>query len=112
MELTYTTLVIGLVKKGFIDSVSDAVIEVHYRMEGSDNNGNTTGINFVLKCEVDPNNFVPFNSITERQVLSWISNSLSEDELNNRKSAIQDQFNKLDIVELSPDVFPWNLPTA
>lgn len=111
MALTYTTIIRGIVKKGSLDSLSDAVIEVHYRMQGADANNNIAGLNYVLNCQVDPNNFTPFNSLTEQQVLGWISDSLSQDDLNNMHDAIQNEFNKLDIVQLTSDVFPWNLPT-
>lgn len=112
MALTYTTIIRNLLKKGSLDNLNDAVIEVHYRVQVADENGNIAGLNYVLNCQVDPNNFIPFDTLTEQQVLGWISNSLSEDDLNNIQVSVANELNKLDVVQLSSDVFPWNLPTS
>lgn len=74
MPITYTWKVTGLTKTN-TDNLQDVVIGTRWAKTGTDEQGNSgtfSGATPFLASNVDPNNFVDWNNLTEEVVLSWI----------------------------------------
>lgn len=74
MAVTYTWKVTGLTKTN-AEGMTDVVIGTRWNKIGTDEQGNEgvfSGATPFLASEVDPNNFVDWNNLTEAVVLSWI----------------------------------------
>jgi hypothetical protein len=119
MAITYTWAIKGLTKttdSGF----DDAIIGTRWECTGTDENGISgtfTGATPFSLNSVDPENFTPYNELTEEQVLSWIksyvsgsSNTNYFDHIESRiKKAIDDK--KGIVVTIDNNDLPW-APTS
>ena len=79
MALTYEWK-ITQIKKTSSDSVDNAIIGTRWEVKGIDENGNEGLFNgatpFTLD-QIDPENFVPYNELTEELVLNWVKQHVS-----------------------------------
>jgi hypothetical protein len=119
MAITYTWAIKGLTKTtdgGF----DDAIIGTRWECTGTDADGVTgtfTGATPFNLASADPNNYIPYNELTETQVLGWIKSSVSGssntsyfDHIESRiKKAIDDK--KGVVVSVDNIDLPW-LPTS
>lgn len=74
MAITYTWKVTGM-KTMNTDNLSKAVFQTYWSKTGTDEHGNIgvfSGATPFNVAEINPNNFVSFNNLTEETVLSWI----------------------------------------
>lgn len=110
MAITYTWKVTGLTKTSTED-LTDVVVGTRWTKTGVDEEGNEgvfSGATPFLASEVDPNNFVDWNNLTEEVVLSWIQPIVVDSYEQHVNDQIQKQINakKNPVVETSD--LPWN----
>jgi hypothetical protein len=68
------------IKKTTNDSVDNAIIGTRWEVKGIDENGNDglfTGATPFTLDQINPDNFVPYNELTEEIVLDWIKGYVS-----------------------------------
>jgi len=74
MAITYTWKVVGL-RKTNTENLNDVVIGTRWEKIGTDEDGNVGKFNGATPfkaSDVDPNNFIDWNNLTEETVLTWI----------------------------------------
>lgn len=111
MAITYTWKLTGL-KKVDSATLSGIVFQTYWKKIGTDEDGNEgtfTGATPLDPTSVDPNNFVPFESLTEEIVLNWIKSKVtgSYEQHVNEQIAKQINLLKRPEVEIREDQFPW-----
>ena len=76
MTMTYTWKITGLKTKDVSDSKAGAVVQTYWEKTGTDENGNTGMFAGATPFTVDPTDdsgpFIPFDQLTEADVLAWI----------------------------------------
>ena len=76
MTITYTWKITGLKTKDVSDSKAGAVVQTYWEKTGTDENGNTGMFAGATPFTVDPTDdsgpFIPFEQLTEADVLAWI----------------------------------------
>lgn len=80
MAYTYEWKIKNLKKAVNVDDLSDVIIGTQWKVTAIDENGNSgsfDGATPFKASDVDPNNFTPFEELTEEQVLSWIKGVVS-----------------------------------
>ena len=97
MGLTYEWK-ITQIKKTTNDSVDNAIIGTRWEVRGTDANGNDglfTGATPFTLDQINPDNFVPYNELTEEIVLDWIKGYVSgSNRVTNYWDHISDRINK------------------
>ena len=109
MATTYTWEVIGL-KRRTVGALSDAIVKVTYRRKGVDDSSNTGTFESVIKFDApSTEGFIAYASLTEANVISWITDSVSEEYIDSLKVIVDRQIAELVDVptEISSD-FPWS----
>ena len=116
MALTYEWKLEGL-KKQNSDDLDNVIIGTRCKVTGTDEDGvhgSFIGATPFKLDEVDTNNFTPYESLTEQQVLTWIKNTVSGsnsstnywDHINERIT--QEIYSKrYAITEVSENSLPW-----
>lgn len=116
MALTYTWKLTGLTKSNPPSlSVSNVIIGTRWEVVGTDEDGNEgkfSGATPFDLSTVDPNNFTPFDSLTESQVLGWIQTKVSSSAAgywDHISGKIQEQIDKIamQISEVGSGELPW-----
>jgi hypothetical protein len=101
MAITYTWKVNSM-KVRDNNTLSNVVVQTYWEKEGTDEQGNTgkfSGATPFDLATVDPNNFTPFEQLTQEIVLGWIQavvvgqyeehvNNAIAEQINNTKSPI------------------------
>jgi hypothetical protein len=80
MAITYTWEITDL-KVVDEDPHTDAVVQTHWKKIGTNENGvvgEFIGATPLSAADVDPENFVPFEELTEELVLSWIQAGIAK----------------------------------
>jgi hypothetical protein len=98
-------------KRYTTDIVENAVIETYWEITGTDENGNigTFSGTTSFDLDIDLENFIPYEELTEEQILSWIQTAVAGIEWQVEKSiADQIQLKKSTIVEDDENSFPWS----
>jgi hypothetical protein len=76
MAITYTWKVTSLKTKNVADNMPNAVVQTYWQKIGTDENGNTGTFSGATPFTVDPTDdsgpFIPFEQLTEEDVLTWI----------------------------------------
>jgi hypothetical protein len=76
MAITYTWKITGLKTKDVTDSKKSAVVQTYWEKRGFDENGNEGMFAGATPFTVDPTDdsgpFIPFDQLTEADVLAWI----------------------------------------
>jgi hypothetical protein len=97
MALTYEWK-ITQIKKTTNDSVDNAIIGTRWEVKGIDANGNDglfTGATPFTLDQINPDNFIPYNELTEEIVLDWIKGYVSgSNKSTNYWDHISDRINK------------------
>jgi hypothetical protein len=108
MSITYTWKVTGL-KIGDDGNLSNVVYQTYWKKTGTDedeNVGEFSGATPFPASSVNPDNFTPFEELTEEQVLSWIQGVVTgtyEEHVNAQIQKIIDK-KKMDIRDAN---LPW-----
>jgi hypothetical protein len=79
MALTYEWK-ITQIKKTTNNSVDNAIIGTRWEVKGTDTNGNEgtfAGATPFTLDQINPDNFIPYNELTEEVVLAWIKEYVS-----------------------------------
>jgi hypothetical protein len=112
MDLTYTWEIIGIGKRNS-GPIENAIVQTNWKVTGtnSDNfSGSFIGATPFDLNTVDPNNFIPYEDLTEEIVLSWIQNLVENDRV------YKDHINRVIMKEIDSksnpvtqviDGFPW-----
>jgi len=106
--MTYTWKITG-VKTVDTDSVTDAVVQTYWEKVGTDEDGNQgtfSGATPFLQSSINPENFVPYEELTEEIVLEWIQNIVIGSYEEHVNEHIQKQINLKSIKQ--PNL-PWTL---
>lgn len=75
MAITYTWKVTGLRKVDSVDGLDNVVIGTRWEKIGTDEDGNEgkfVGATPFKPSDIDPNNYIDWDNLTEDVVLSWI----------------------------------------
>ena len=110
MSLTYTWKLTGL-KKQSGDGVTDAVVQTYWTCTGkhaTGYEGTFSGATPFDLSTIDPDNFTPFDQLTEAQVLGWVEAAVAS-----YQDHIDEQINKQIALQILPETevdegdFPW-----
>jgi hypothetical protein len=110
MAVTYTWKVVGLTKTN-TDNLQDVVIGTRWEKRGVDEDGNEgmfSGATPFLASEVDPNNFVDWNNLTEELVLSWIQPVVVDGYEQHVNEQIQKQIDAKKNPVVDTNDLPWS----
>ena len=120
MGYTYEWKLTGLRKQNS-ENVNDAVIGTHWKLIGTDEDGNEgtfTGATPFSINTINTSSFTPYTELTEAQVLGWIKNHVSGSNLSTNymehiNGVIEKEINskKWVKVEVSETDLPWS-PTS
>jgi len=115
MALTYVYAVTSL-KKTTDGSIDNAVVQSTWTCTGTDADGDSGVFNgatpFPLSS-VDPDNFIPYEELTEADIIGWIQAVV----VGSYKDHIDGQINKQialikdPVVEVPSNELPWSPPT-
>ena len=115
MALTYVYAVTSL-KKTTDGSIDNAVVQSTWTCTGTDADGDSGVFNgatpFPLSS-VDPDNFIPYEELTEADIIAWIQAVV----VGSYKDHIDGQINKQialiknPVVEVPNNELPWSPPT-
>tara|TARA_X000000950_G_C13907256_1_gene657439 strand:+ start:3029 stop:3370 length:342 start_codon:yes stop_codon:yes gene_type:complete len=107
MNLTYTWS-LERFKKRNTSELNNIIVQTYWSKTGTDENGNSAtfmGATPFDISSVDPNNFVPYEDLTEEIILSWIQ-SIDYDHVNMTiERMIMEKLNP----EITSEFFPWNV---
>ena len=116
MAITYSWKLTSLKKKNS-GSLNGVVFQTYWQKTGTDENGNTgtfSGATPFDPAQIDANNFVAFDQLTEATVLGWIQSVVVDAYEQHVNEQIQRQIDEK--VNASADVmagsFPWDPPAA
>jgi len=113
MAITYTWKVVGL-KKTNAANLSDVVVGTRWEKIGTDEDGNEGKFNGATPfkvSDVDPNNFVDWNNLTEELVLSWIKPVVVGQYEEHVNGVIAKEIARQKNPEVETSDMPWNPPT-
>jgi hypothetical protein len=110
MEYTWKLTKLKKVSSSVLEG---AVVQTYWELTGTDQDGNTGIFSGATPFEldtIDPDNFTPYEQLTEQQVLGWIQAVV----VGSYKEHVEDQIakqiqeKKLAIVEEDQKSFPWS----
>lgn len=115
MALTYTWLVTSLKVKNVSEQKQDAIVQTYWKKIGTDENGNQGTFSGATPFTVDPSDdsgpFVPFEELTEEDVLNWIKSVVVGSYEEHVNGVIQKEIDD----KINPTVeknVPWPVPLA
>ena len=119
MSLTYEWKLTNIKKATTTDLSSDAVIGTQWKViatDGDGNEGTFSGATPFKLQEINPDNFIAFEDLTENIVLDWIKSYVSGSGTFNNGywDHISEQINKqiertkFQITDIGASAFPWS----
>lgn len=91
-----------------------AIVQTQWQCIGTDENGISgtfDGATPFNPDDIDPDNFTPYETLTEAQVLAWIQGEVNKqpDYKNHIDRQIQKQINAIarPVAEVEPSALPW-----
>jgi predicted NBD/HSP70 family sugar kinase len=115
MALTYTWKITGLKKTNVPSAnLTDVVVGTRWDVTGTDEDGNSGtfhGATPFKASEVDPDNFIDWNNLTEEVVLGWIKGIVVGGYASHVHEVIMKQINEKKNPVLDADYLPWD-PTT
>lgn len=115
MATTYTWKITGLKTKDVSDDKPAAVVQTYWQKIGTDENGNEGTFSGATPFTVDPTDesgpFIPFEDLTEEDVLDWIKTVV----VGGYEQHVNEQIAKQIEEKISPVVenrLPWAPVTA
>ena len=110
MAITYTWKVTGLKVKNLSENKENAVVQTYWEKIGTDENGNEGKFSGATPFTPDPTDtsgpFVPFEELTEENVLTWIKSIVVSDYERHVNEKIKDQID-LKINPVTEPSLPW-----
>lgn len=102
-------------KRATTAEIENAVVQTYWELTGTDEDGDTgvfTGATPVDINTVDPDNFIPYEQLTEQDVLSWVQAVVVGGYKEHVEEQIlkQIQAKKSVLAEDSEKDFPWTIP--
>lgn len=113
MSLTYTWELTGM-KLQSDGEVQNAVVQTYWKCTGKHStgfSGTFSGATPFSLADIDPNNFTPYDQLTEAQVLGWVEAAAAS-----YMDHINEQIEKQIALEMMPETdvnegnFPWDPP--
>lgn len=115
MTFTYTWKLTAL-KKTSENGINDAIIGTKWTVTGTDSDG-FSGVFYGASPfnlnKIDPDNFIPYEELTEEIVLSWVQRDFEEENYKKHiDSQIQRQIDeqKAVVINIDETSFPWSTP--
>ena len=115
MALTYTWKIKSLKKQDDPSTeLNDIIVQTYWDCTGTDDDGNSGTFNGATPFEpdqVDPENFISYENLTESQVIGWIQNVVNNNDA--YKAHIDEQIQKqIDaivrpVVSVNAESLPW-----
>jgi hypothetical protein len=114
MTLTYTWALKSL-KKADVNDLSGVIVQTHWTCTGTDEDGHEGVFNGATPfgpANVDPDDFVPYEELTEEIVLGWIQAVVvgTYKEHVDEQIAKQIVAKKTPVEEVNEGSFPWSPP--
>lgn len=110
MAITYTWKVTGLKVKDVADTKPSAIVQTYWQKIGTDENGNEGTFSGATPFTVDPTDdsgpFIPFEQLTEQDVLTWIQSIVVNGYEEHVNGQIQKQIDDK-INPISEPTLPW-----
>ena len=82
MSITYTWAIDRIGRKSS-STIQNAIVQTHWKLTGTNEDGVSgtfVGATPFDLATVDPNNFVPYEDLTEEMVLGWIQSVVNSDQ--------------------------------
>jgi hypothetical protein len=117
MSITYTWKLTSFKKVESSNMLSNIIFQTHWEKIGTDEHGNTgrfIGATPFDSNKVDPDKFIPYESLSEEIVLGWIKPIVVGDYERHANEQIAKEIQtKIDVVvEIHPTSFPWSTGTV
>ena len=93
--MTTFTHKITSVKTYSKNGLNDIVHTVRYELEGESNGKKQTSFMPITFNEPNPNNFTNFASLTEAQILAWVTAQLGQEEIDALEKGLNSLLNEL-----------------
>jgi len=92
MAITYTWNVKNVETIPAVDSNTNVIYRVHWRLKGTDDDGTWAESNDIARLDTSNiENFIELSSVTEENVQAWVEAHLGEDEIQRVKGFISDK---------------------
>lgn len=114
MSITYTWKVTSVKVKNE-GSYTDAVVQTYWEKIGTDEQGNTgkfSGATPFTTANTQPNQFVPYENLTEEIVLAWIQSAVTGDYELHVNGQIAKQIDEIINPVISKEKLPWEAASA
>lgn len=115
MAITYTWKITGLKVKNLTDDKQNAVVQTYWEKIGTDENGNEGKFSGATPFTPDPTDnsgpFIPFEELTEEDVLTWIKSIVVGQYEQHVNEKIKEQID-LKINPIIEPTLPWAQPEA
>lgn len=117
MALTYVWEITSM-KLQSDAQVTNAVVQTYWKCTGTDADGDSgtfSGATPFDLATIDPDNFTPYDQLTEAQVLGWIEDTVNSNP--SYKAHIDEQIEKQIALVKAPETdvnegnFPWETPS-
>jgi len=114
VSTTYTWA-LKTIKKSDVDGLQGVVLQTHWTCTGVDGEGYDgvfSGATPFGMDDVSPEDFIPYEDLTEADVLGWIQAVVVGDYWNHVEQQIAKQINakKNPVEEVAEGEFPWSTP--
>lgn len=110
MAITYTWKITGLKTKNIAEDKQNAVVQTYWQKIGTDENGNEGTFSGATPFTVDPSDesgpFIPFEQLTEEDVIAWIQTVVVGQYEEHVNGQIQKQINEKINPVIEADL-PW-----
>lgn len=110
--MTTFTHKITSVKTYSKNGLNDIVHTVRYELEGELNGKKASSFMPITFNEPDPKNFTDFSSLTEEQILSWVTKKLGQSEIDAMMNGLDSLLNEQPDPSAPPVLTDKNLPWA
>jgi len=107
MAVTYTWSITNLSVYNS-DEYTDAVHEATWKATGDDGSSQAE-VTGVVVFGIPSNSFIPYEDLTENEVLNWVKAGLGEVRVAEAENAV---YGQLAVAKYSDKLLPWNQPKA
>lgn len=91
MTISYVWKIDALDCKTSDGNLQDVIITSHYRVTAVDGNYSASAYSTIQMHEPDPNNFIPFDEITQEQAIQWTKDALGAETVTAYESSLEKQ---------------------
>lgn len=113
MSITYSWKITGIKTKTHLD-IDNVVVQTYWEKTGVDENGNEgifKGATPFSPEQIDPETHIPFEQLSEEQVISWIQSIVVGHYEEHVNETIKKEIDKKTF-EISDAVLPWTIKTS